>query len=144
MRDIYRWGNWGSVASHKQKQSWPLKSVLLDCLANAGVQAPSAHTGKGCWNVRIQLEGISLLLSHTVRVARSWAGTVSWVKVLFSPLFCLWIIICFWPKCNFYFVFFGFNVHLYPASSGELIFPSNLIFLRVCRGPRKMFRIPSQ
>lgn len=77
MRDICRWGNWGSVASHKQKQGWPLKSVLLDCLANAGVQAPSVYTGKGCWKVRIQLEGISLLLSHMVRVARSWAGTLS-------------------------------------------------------------------
>jgi len=111
---IYRWGNWGSVASHKQEQGWPLKSVLLDCLANAGVQAPSAHTGKGFWKVRIQLEGISLLLSHMVRVARSRAGTLSLIpsvskchelKSYFFPLFCLWIIICFWPKCNFYFVF---------------------------------------
>ena len=101
---IYRWGNWGSVASDKQEQSWPLKSVLLDCLAYAGVQASSAHTGKGCWEMRIQHEGISLPLSHIGEDGRiiTWHAVLnskclkaSWVRVLFFPLLCLWVAICF-------------------------------------------------
>lgn len=146
---IYRWGNWGSVASPMQEQGRPLKSVLLDCLANAGVQAPSVHTGKGCWKVRIQLDGISLLLSYTLRVARSWAGTLSLIpsvskchelKSLNFSFILLMDYYLLFTKMQLLFCFFGLNAHLHPASSGELVFSSNLIFLRVCHGPRRCSR----